>query len=217
MPTGGDLYEAYLRPLGETPELRAVIETKATVKAISRQGMGKVVTKGRQDRPFSLIIQNGAARVDHARAIIDASGTWQNQNPMGASGFPAMGEPAAAGWIVLRADAIPHLHCHRRCVVIFEPDELQAIRQGPLLEFQRRDVFRRAQASQRYDKEGEEAGEFHAPRKLRGNRGRRKPSDRLRSVPVCHLLNRQSATFAGRDSPDRLPHKRYKSLLSRVL
>jgi thioredoxin reductase len=99
MPTGGDLYDAYLRPLADTPEMRAVIETKATVKAISRQGIGKVVTRGREDRPFSLLVQNGVLRVDQARAIIDASGTWQNQNPMGASGFPAIGEAAAADFI----------------------------------------------------------------------------------------------------------------------
>src|SRR5207344_2956533 len=43
MPTGGDLYEAYLRPLADTPEMRAVIDTKTAVKAISRQGIGKVV------------------------------------------------------------------------------------------------------------------------------------------------------------------------------
>lgn len=99
MPTGGDLYEAYLRPLADTPEMHAVIETNATVKAVSRQGIGKVVTRGREYRPFSLLVQNGALRVDHARAIVDASGTWQNQNPMGASGFPAIGEGAAADFI----------------------------------------------------------------------------------------------------------------------
>jgi thioredoxin reductase len=104
MPTGGDLYDAYLRPLAETPEMRAVIETKAAVRAISRQGIGKVVTRGREDRPFSLIVQNGATRVDHARAIIDASGTWQNPNPLGASGLPALGETAAADFI---ANGIP--------------------------------------------------------------------------------------------------------------
>ena len=95
MPTGGDLYEAYLRPLAETPELRSVIETKTSVNAISRQGIGKVVTTGREDRPFSLVVQNGAVRVDQARAIIDASGTWQNANPLGASGLPAIGEAEA--------------------------------------------------------------------------------------------------------------------------
>lgn len=99
MPTGGDLYEVYLRPLAETPELRTVIETKTTVKAISRQDIGKMVTKGREARPFSLIVQNGATRVDQARAIIDASGTWQNPNPLGASGLPAIGEAAAAALI----------------------------------------------------------------------------------------------------------------------
>lgn len=99
MPTGGDLYEAYLRPLAESPELRAVIETNAAVKAISREGIGKVVTNGRQDRPFALLVQNGAMRVDHARAVIDASGTWQNPNPLGASGFPAIGEAAADNFI----------------------------------------------------------------------------------------------------------------------
>jgi thioredoxin reductase len=99
MPTGSDLYEAYLRPLAETPELRAVVETKANVKAISRQGIGKMVTRGREDRPFLLLVQNGAVRMDHARAVIDASGTWQHQNPMGASGFPALGEAGASAFI----------------------------------------------------------------------------------------------------------------------
>ena len=60
MPTGGDLYEAYLRPLAETPELRSVIETRTTVKGISRSGTGKVVTKGRERQPFSILLQNGA-------------------------------------------------------------------------------------------------------------------------------------------------------------
>jgi thioredoxin reductase len=100
MPTGGDLYEAYLRPLADTPELRAVIETTARVKAISRQGIGKVVTRGREDRPFALVVQNGATRVDYVRAVIDASGTWQNPNPLGASGLPAIGESDAADRIV---------------------------------------------------------------------------------------------------------------------
>jgi thioredoxin reductase len=99
LPTGRDLYDAYLRPLADTPEMRAVIETKATVKGISRHGMGKVVTRGREERPFSLVVQNSATRVDHARAIIDASGTWQNPNPLGASGLAAIGESDAADFI----------------------------------------------------------------------------------------------------------------------
>ena len=94
LPTGSDLYDAYLQPLSETPELVAVIETGARVNAISRRGMDKVVSRGRIDEPFALTIESGdrRARIDLARAVIDASGTWANPNPMGAAGVPALGE-----------------------------------------------------------------------------------------------------------------------------
>jgi thioredoxin reductase len=97
LPTGSDLYEAYLRPLADTPQLQAVIETKARVKAISRQGIGKIVTRGREERSFWLF--STVRHVDHARAIIDATGTWQNPNPLGASGLQALGEAEAADFI----------------------------------------------------------------------------------------------------------------------
>jgi thioredoxin reductase len=99
LPTGSDLYEAYLRPLADTPEMRAVIETDTIVQAISREGMSKVTTRERDKAPFSLIVQNGSTRVDRASAVIDASGTWQNQNPLGASGLQAIGEAAASAFI----------------------------------------------------------------------------------------------------------------------
>jgi thioredoxin reductase len=95
MPTGAELYEAYLKPLAATPELAAVIETGARVMAISRQGMDKVVSAGRGTRPFVLSIATaGGTRRDLARAVIDASGTWGTPNPLGASGLPAEGEAA---------------------------------------------------------------------------------------------------------------------------
>jgi hypothetical protein len=37
---------------------------------------------------------NETERVDLARAVIDASGTWHNPNPLGAHGLPAIGETA---------------------------------------------------------------------------------------------------------------------------
>ena len=37
LPTGSDLYAAYLQPLAQTPELDAVIETGARVRAVSRR------------------------------------------------------------------------------------------------------------------------------------------------------------------------------------
>ena len=45
-PTGGDLYHAYLKPLAETPEMAAIIETRTAVKAITRHGLDKVSGNG---------------------------------------------------------------------------------------------------------------------------------------------------------------------------
>jgi len=97
LPTGNDLVAAYLDPLSQTPEMQRVIETKAKVRHITRQGIDKVVTRGRADHPFALTIEgaDGEARIDLARAVIDASGTWQNPSPLGASGTPAIGESAS--------------------------------------------------------------------------------------------------------------------------
>ncbi|NBJ12829.1 NAD(P)-binding domain-containing protein [Microvirga arsenatis] len=94
MPTGSDLYEAYLKPLAATPEMAAVIETNATVKAITRWGADKVLSKGRETKPFVLAVSdgNGTIRRDLARAVIDASGTWTAPNPLGAGGILAEGE-----------------------------------------------------------------------------------------------------------------------------
>jgi thioredoxin reductase len=100
-PTGSDLYEAYLKPLAETPEMRAIVETGTTVKAISRHGADKVVTKGREAKPFELMVSNaaGGLRRELARAVIDASGTWRTPNPLGAAGITADGEAAHAAKI----------------------------------------------------------------------------------------------------------------------
>lgn len=92
-PTGAEIVANYLEPLAATPELAGVIETGARVIAISRQGVDKVVSRGREDRPFVLSIKTAeGSRRDLARAIIDTSGTWTNPNSLGASGLPADGE-----------------------------------------------------------------------------------------------------------------------------
>ena len=92
-PTGAELVGAYLEPLAVTPELATVIETNARVTAISRQGVDKVVSHGRETQPFVLAVTSkDGVRRDLARAIVDASGTWTTPNPLGASGLPAAGE-----------------------------------------------------------------------------------------------------------------------------
>ncbi|MFC4170871.1 NAD(P)-binding domain-containing protein [Microvirga sp. GCM10011540] len=101
MPTGSELFEAYLNPLAETPEMAAVIETRARVEAITRLGADKVSSAGRQARPFVLAVStgDGTTRRDLARAIVDASGTWTSPNPLGAGGIPAEGEAEHADHI----------------------------------------------------------------------------------------------------------------------
>jgi thioredoxin reductase len=97
-PTGEELAAAYLEPLAATPELAPVIETGARVTAIGRLGVDKVGSRGRAERPFVLTIADadGGRRRALARAVIDASGTWATQNPLGADGLPAPGEREAS-------------------------------------------------------------------------------------------------------------------------
>ncbi len=98
MPTGRELVDAYLEPLAQLPAIASIIQTNTQVQAITRQGIDKVVTRDRDTRPFALTVQNGSGgpRVDLARAVIDASGTWQSPNPLGASGVMAIGGTAFA-------------------------------------------------------------------------------------------------------------------------
>jgi thioredoxin reductase len=99
-PTAGELVEHYLEPLAKLPELAPAIETGARVVGVSRWGADKVLSKARGTRPFMLVVEtaNGTRR-DSARAVIDASGTWQMPNPLGAGGIAAEGEAENAGRI----------------------------------------------------------------------------------------------------------------------
>jgi thioredoxin reductase len=96
LPTGGDLCDRYLQPLSRVPGLAAAIETDARITAISRQGIDKVASRERDTKPFVLRVRkaDGSERANLARAVIDASGTWGNPAPLGATGLPAIGEAA---------------------------------------------------------------------------------------------------------------------------
>ena len=96
LPTGAELVARYLRPLSELPAMRKVINTGARVAGISRRRLDKVKDQGREQAPFQLHIEydDGGEALVEARAVIDASGTWRQLNPMGANGMPAIGESA---------------------------------------------------------------------------------------------------------------------------
>lgn len=101
LPTGGELIESYLRPLAATDALAERIHTDRKVIAVSRAGMDKVRSIGREARPFLVrtVDASGAVRDHQADAVIDTSGVWGQTNPMGAAGLPAPGEAAAAAYI----------------------------------------------------------------------------------------------------------------------
>ena len=97
LPYGHQIVTDYLEPLAATPELKNRIRTGARVVAVTRQGMDKGRSQGRDQTPFLLRIQNtnGETAELLARAVIDASGTWATPAPLGMSGLPAPGETEA--------------------------------------------------------------------------------------------------------------------------
>jgi Pyridine nucleotide-disulphide oxidoreductase len=101
LPTGGELLDRYLRPLAALPAIAASLRLGSRVVAVSRQGLDKVRTPGRDTVPFALRVRAGGREQEVlARAVVDASGTWTKPNPLGAAGLPALGELAAAERIV---------------------------------------------------------------------------------------------------------------------
>jgi len=95
-PTGRELVERYLIPLANNPQMQPHLHLKTRVMAVTRQGVDKMKTSGREQAPFVLRIQtaNGDEQDVLARAVIDASGTYETPNPLGAHGIPARGERA---------------------------------------------------------------------------------------------------------------------------
>lgn len=93
LPTGGELIADYLTPLAEVPAMAKCLRFGSKVLAISRRGLDKVRTCGRADRAFTLRIeQNGELEERAFKAVIDASGTWNQPNPMGSNGLHPIGE-----------------------------------------------------------------------------------------------------------------------------
>jgi len=95
LPTGQDLIERYLKPLAAHPKLTDHIHYGARVIAVGRRNMDKVRTEGRDQRPFVVrtrMADTNTYREFEARAVIDASGTWSQPNPIGSGGYPASGE-----------------------------------------------------------------------------------------------------------------------------
>ncbi len=100
LPTGEEIIEQYLHPLANLPELKPHIHLNSRVVSVGRKGLDKMKTARRDNLPFVVRVeQTGKVRQFEARAVIDASGTWANPNPLGSGGIAADGEGAAAAHI----------------------------------------------------------------------------------------------------------------------
>ncbi|BDT57313.1 FAD-dependent oxidoreductase [Massilia varians] len=100
LPTAGALRDAYLAPLAALSCIAGALRLQHRATAITRAGTDKVKTRGREDAPFLIRADTpDGPREFAARAVIDATGTWSQPNPLGASGIPALGEAALAARI----------------------------------------------------------------------------------------------------------------------
>jgi thioredoxin reductase len=98
LPTGGELYERYLKPLAAVPAIRSALHVDRRVTAITRRGLDKIRTRDRAQVPFVVRTRSasGVTQEFEAQAVIDATGTWWSPNPLGAAGIPALGEAEAS-------------------------------------------------------------------------------------------------------------------------
>jgi hypothetical protein len=98
LPLGAELISAYLEPLAAHPAVAPHLRPGHRVTAVTRRGFDKTKTAGRAAAPFEVVARTadgGETRI-LARAVIDASGTYAQPNPLGAGGVPAAGEAEAA-------------------------------------------------------------------------------------------------------------------------
>jgi len=85
LPTGKELVELYLEPLANLPKIQERLELNSKVVSISKKGLDKMKDSGRDQTSFVLYIeQQGITKRVEAKAVIDATGTWSQPNPVNA-------------------------------------------------------------------------------------------------------------------------------------
>ncbi|MFS1512164.1 NAD(P)-binding domain-containing protein [Chengkuizengella sp. SCS-71B] len=93
LPLGGEIVSQYLKPLSKLPEFKPHIHLNSKVISIGRKGLDKLKSNDREKIPFMIHVQEGSEyKMYEAKAVIDATGTWQNPNPIGSGGIHANGE-----------------------------------------------------------------------------------------------------------------------------
>jgi cation diffusion facilitator CzcD-associated flavoprotein CzcO len=114
-PTAGELVRDYLAPLARTRAIAPVVRYGGRVTVVSRAGFDKSRTSGREASPFLLRVEvDGRTEEHRAWAVIDASGTWSQPNPVGGNGLPALGEPEHRNSTALRISSSSSQKSSRR-------------------------------------------------------------------------------------------------------
>lgn len=119
-PTGAGWVANYLAPLAAA---LGNVSYDRRVTAVSKAGRDLLVDSDRDSTPFVVHVAgpDGPDRL-LARAVIDASGTWQHTNPLGSDGIAAEGEHAHADRISYRvpdlADPTTRMRYAGRHVVV---------------------------------------------------------------------------------------------------
>ncbi|MEZ3158044.1 NAD(P)-binding domain-containing protein [Microbacterium sp. BWR-S6Y] len=86
-PTGRELVDDYLRPLAELPEIAVHIRYDASVTGVAREGMDRTRSADRENTPFLVRTPKGELL---ARAVLDASGTYDSPNSLLSTGLPTI-------------------------------------------------------------------------------------------------------------------------------
>lgn len=109
LPTGAELVEDYLMKLAAVPEIEPYIRLNARVNAISRKHQDKMKTANREHQPFVIYVETEDAETERieAKAVIDATGTWGQPNPLQADGVWTQSERSQQERIFY---GIPDLH-----------------------------------------------------------------------------------------------------------
>lgn len=94
MPTGREIVEQYLIPAATSTALESKIVYEASVIAVAKTDLSKSSSTARDDTGYTVHFRtkDGGHHNVNANAVIDASGTWANPNPIGLDGLPVPGE-----------------------------------------------------------------------------------------------------------------------------
>ncbi|MFP7199611.1 NAD(P)-binding domain-containing protein [Lysinibacillus halotolerans] len=85
LPIGKELVENYLEPLAKLPAIEKNLHLHSKVVSISKKGLDKMKNLAREESSFMIYVeQQGITKRIEARAVIDATGTWSQPNPVNA-------------------------------------------------------------------------------------------------------------------------------------